>query len=327
MVEYDKNTINELNRWFDQQAKSDFPIDQIKKSLLNNGYDASFVDTFIAEKTGEIPAVPEQQITNDFPETQKSPQTPVSDTPDKNNPWQNNAPTNEPTANLTEEQKSEKFKNYSYFDKVKLIITKPKVFFDEMPTTGGYKGPVLFAATNYFIGSVLSTLFCLLLNPTQITYLSSLTTATGINPYILIVLMIPLLLIIYVVLGIFLGGTILNMFFRLFKGHGTREGTIRVISYISAIMLLTWIPYIGGLIGLYGLYIALKGYSRIHKISEWRVFFALLAPLILISIIIALMGMSFIWMIAGNQNDVQEQIQQDITQLDTKMSAQFSIES
>ena len=53
MVEYDKNTIDMLNNWFDEQLKSNFTIEQIKKSMLDNGYNASFVDEVIAEKTGK----------------------------------------------------------------------------------------------------------------------------------------------------------------------------------------------------------------------------------------------------------------------------------
>ncbi len=294
MVEYDKNTVDELNRWFDQQVQSDFPIDQIKKSLLNNGYDASFVDTFLAEKTGEKPAVSEQQITKDNPETQKIPQTPVSDTPDKNNPWQNNSPTNKPTANLTEEQKQERFKNYSYFDKVKLIITKPKVFFDEMPTTGGYKGPVLFMSINYFLFSILQLIVSYIAAPK----LFSLMSAES-----LIVIPMFLLGIVFII-GVaitimFLMGGYYHFFFKMFKGQGKYEGTMRALMYPSALLPFSAIPFVNIITGIYSLYISLLGISKIHKISTSRALGALIVSVIVTIIFLVIIAVILYFIFAS----------------------------
>ncbi|MCK5474093.1 MAG: YIP1 family protein [Candidatus Aenigmarchaeota archaeon] len=288
MVEYDKNTIDMLNNWFDEQLKSNFTIEQIKKSMLDNGYNASFVDEVIAEKTGksnEKPDTSELKATKDTAETQTNSQTHVLDMLDKTNPWQNDAPAKEPNANLTEEQKQEKFKNYSYFDKMKLIITKPKVFFDEMPTTGGYKGPVLFMSINYFLFSIIQLVVSYVTAPD----LFSLMGAASLLSIPIFLLGIVFLIGFFISITFLIGGYY-HFFFKMFKGQGKYEGTIRALVYPTALLPFSAIPFVNIITGIYSLYISLLGISKIHKISITRALGALIVSAIVLIILLVILA-------------------------------------
>ena len=42
------------------------------------------------------------------------------------------------------------------------------------------------------------------------------------------------------------------------------EATLRVYCYASAVALLSWIPFVGGLATLYGLYLLVVGLQEVH---------------------------------------------------------------
>jgi hypothetical protein len=58
----------------------------------------------------------------------------------------------------------------------------------------------------------------------------------------------------------------------LFVGEGNSgyEATFRVVSYASVTSLVNWIPVIGGLLGLYGLYLTIVGIREIHATTTGR---------------------------------------------------------
>lgn len=150
----------------------------------------------------------------------------------------------------------------------KEVILRPKEFFDVMPTDGGYKNPLFFALVCWVIGGILSA-------------------AVRVTPASIILFPIAAfigLLIVSVVL--YLSATLIV------KGAGSFEGTFRVGSYASALSVLTWIPIIGPLIGIYGIYLLVVGMERVHKLTTREAVIAVILPIIILVLLFGLMALA-----------------------------------
>ena len=82
-------------------------------------------------------------------------------------------------------------------------------------------------------------------------------------------------------IGLFILAAIVHLFVMLFVGEGNSgfEATFRVVSYVSVTNLVNWIPIIGGLVGLYGLYLAVVGIREMHSTTTGRAALVVLLPL------------------------------------------------
>lgn len=104
------------------------------------------------------------------------------------------------------------------------------------------------------------------------------------------------------IVSFFVGSLILNLLYTSFGGTGNYEGTLRFISYASAINLLGWIPLLGLIAGIYALYISIIGGSIVHNVSKGRaaIIALLLYPVtVFILIIIIAIIVGFIAVLFG----------------------------
>jgi len=67
------------------------------------------------------------------------------------------------------------------------------------------------------------------------------------------------------------------------------EATFRVVSYVSVTNLVNWIPIIGGLLALYGLYLAIVGIREMHATTTGRAALVVLLPIGLILLLVLLL--------------------------------------
>ena len=148
----------------------------------------------------------------------------------------------------------------------KRVITTPGDFFKEMPTSGGYEVPLKFAVVNYVIAGI------------------GLTLVSLGSAFFMIVAM-P----IFGIIGLFISGAILYICFKIVGGSGSYEGTVRIVSYASAVNAVSWIPIIGQIIGLYAIYLGIVGGTFVHNITTMRSAIAIFIPIIVIGIIVALL--------------------------------------
>lgn len=150
----------------------------------------------------------------------------------------------------------------SYVDIWKKIIVNPRSFFSDMPTLAGYTNPIIFLIINSAIGGLLGGLVTAGIAAGLVAIPAVIITAT---------------------IGSFIGAAILHLFAYLFadKATGGFEATWRVIAYTSALLVVTWIPFLGALIGLYGIYIEVMGIEQVHKTTTTKALAAVLAPIII----------------------------------------------
>ena len=148
----------------------------------------------------------------------------------------------------------------------KKVITTPSDFFKEMPTSGGYGEPLKFAVVNYIIVGIGLTLISL-------------------GSMFFMIVVMPIVGIIW----LFISGAILYICFKIVGGSGSYEGTVRMLSYVSAVNAVAWIPILGWIVALYAIYLKIVGGTCIHDITTLRSVIAVFIPLIVVAIIVALL--------------------------------------
>lgn len=159
----------------------------------------------------------------------------------------------------------------SFFRVSKDVLLYPKTFFLFMPKEVGFSGPVIYLAICFAIWGILRSL--------------------SLGDWSLLPFALYTFFLSFISAGVlYLAAT------KLFGGKGTYEGTFRVVAYSSAVNLLSWIPYIGFIASLYGLWIKVLGVESVHGLSKIE---ACLTVLIGLGVFVLLSapigGFVFIW--------------------------------
>jgi hypothetical protein len=176
-----------------------------------------------------------------------------------------------------------------YIGTWKEVMFRPSDFYRRMPKDGGYGEPLTFAAINFIISALLTGLLTLLF--AREMYMGSMyggmygsNQEFGLGSLIVTVIMTP----IGGIIGIFIGAAILYIVFKILGGDGTYEGTVRFVSYATAVLVLSWIPIIGWVMGIYGIYLQIVGGMHVHNVSMIKSAIAVLLPAILLFILVVI---------------------------------------
>ncbi|MCG7849624.1 MAG: YIP1 family protein [ANME-2 cluster archaeon] len=160
-----------------------------------------------------------------------------------------------------------------YVETLKKVLTNPEGFYSEMPKSGGFQEPLTFAAINFAILGLLSGIIAVILSGASAT--SIVISLIGV--------------VIIGIIGLFIGGIILYIFFKIFGGSGDYEGTVRILSYSSAAQVFAWIPVVGWIVSLYGIWLNIVGGKHVHNLTTVKSAIAVLLPLIILAVIITLL--------------------------------------
>ncbi len=94
------------------------------------------------------------------------------------------------------------------------------------------------------------------------------------------------------VIGVFVVAGIAHLLVRLVVG-ATNSGfgaTFRVASYTEVTALVSWIPIIGWLLSLYGIYLSVVGIREMHATTTGKAVLVVLIPVIVV-VVLALLGL------------------------------------
>lgn len=169
--------------------------------------------------------------------------------------------------------------SFDYLGTWKEVMKSPSHFYREMPKTGGYTDPIIFAAVNVAIYS----LFYLLFNP-------GVYNVSGFSS--LMVFAVALMAPVAGVIALFFDATLFHIIQKTLGGKGTYEGTVRFVLYASAASSLLWIPFAGGIFGVYQLYLYVVGGRFVHDISMERSALALFLSILLVIVFVMLVSLS-----------------------------------
>ena len=175
---------------------------------------------------------------------------------------------------------------YGFFpgiwETIKRAMLRPAAFFQAMPVGSGQIKPLIF----YLLVAEFQIVLQMLWDMTGVT--SSMTgegEAMGISAVMLLV-GYPIILTMLLYVMAVLVHACLNM-----VGGATRgfEGTFRALTYGSAPMVLTLIPFVGPLVGaIWSLVVTFLGYKYIHRTTTAKVILAMLLPLIPFILLLAI---------------------------------------
>ncbi|MCK4929244.1 MAG: YIP1 family protein, partial [Methanosarcinales archaeon] len=207
----------------------------------------------------------------------------------------------------------------NYLPTARSVITHPRQFFRDMPTSGPLKEPLVFAVLTIFIVSLLYIPIDLIswapLLPLGSDMVLSLIIMGALFLYTLFIMLI----------SIPINSILYHILLKIFGAKGSLEATLRVFCYYlaislvvlpvaAAIVIIFYLAEVTGAHGIlfqilavvlllamtipvfYSFYVLFVGFSEVHQISMKRVILALLILPIVLFLILAIIvvGLVFI---------------------------------
>ena len=139
--------------------------------------------------------------------------------------------------------------------------------------------PLIFAIICYEVAAILGGLLSLVG--------VSMGETQGFVSFLIGIILAP----IFAAIGLFIGAGILHLLVMLIVGSGNSgfEGTFRVSAYSSVTSLVSWIPFIGWIARLYGIYLAIMGMREVHNTTTGRAALVVLIPAVVVFLLALLL--------------------------------------
>jgi hypothetical protein len=176
----------------------------------------------------------------------------------------------------------------SFADTVRRVVLQPVRFFAELPRSGSLLNPLIFALICTEISAILGGILRLAgVGEGFVTgYGFQVPENQDFGEFIGSVIFAP----IGGVIGVFVVAGIAQLLVRLVVG-ATNSGfgaTFRVASYTGVTSLVSWIPIIGWLLSLYGIYLAVVGIREMHGTTTGKAVLVVLIPVIVVVVLVLL---------------------------------------
>jgi len=175
----------------------------------------------------------------------------------------------------------------SFVDVVRRVVLGPVGFFAGLPRSGTLLNPLVFALVCILISAILSGLLVLMgvqqnpgFNPNPQNAIPSTFAPTSALASILFA---P----IGGAIGLFVAAAIQQLLVRLVVGENNSgfASTFRVASYSQVTALVNWIPIVGPLLALYGLYLSIVGIREMHATTTGKAALVVLIPFLVVLIV------------------------------------------
>ncbi|MGF1472290.1 MAG: YIP1 family protein [Rubrobacteraceae bacterium] len=174
----------------------------------------------------------------------------------------------------------------SFVDVVRRVVVQPADFFSNIPRRGNYLSPLVFGLICITISTILGGLLRLAWDNQTGGGVRFQAENYGFGDFVLSVIFAP----IGGVASLFVLAAIAHLLVMAFVGTSNSgfESTFRVAAYVSVTNLVNWIPFIGGLVALYGLYLAVVGIREIHVTTTGKAALVVLVPVAVILFLVLL---------------------------------------
>ena len=181
----------------------------------------------------------------------------------------------------------------SFVDVARRVVLQPVRFFAGLPRDRNFVSPLLFALICIEISAILGWLLVI----------SGVGSSPGFNPNpqnaglpSVVAPGSPLASIILApiggAVGILLVAIIQQILVRLIVGRTNSgfEATFRVASYTQVTSLVNWIPFIGPLLALYGIYLSVVGIRETHETTTGKAVLVVLIPFVVALLLAVLLA-------------------------------------
>lgn len=165
----------------------------------------------------------------------------------------------------------------SFVNTVRRVVLETADFFRGIVRQGDFLNPLIFALICYEVSAILGGLLGL----------AGLGGEQGVGAFLGSILLAP----IFAAIGLLIGAGILHLLVMLIVGSNNAgfEGTFRVGAYSSVTLLVSWIPFIGWIASLYGIYLAIVGIREVHNTTTGKAALAVLIPAIVVFVLVLLL--------------------------------------
>ena len=167
----------------------------------------------------------------------------------------------------------------TFISTVQGVVLQPASFFGGILRRGDFVNPLIFALICYEVSAILGGLIGLAFGN------------RGFGGFISGIIFGA----IAAAIGLFIGAGILHLLVMLIVGsrNGGYEATFRVFAYSSVTSLVSWIPFIGWIASLYGIYLGIVGIREVHTTTTGKAALVVLIPVAVI-IVLALILVTLI---------------------------------
>ena len=177
----------------------------------------------------------------------------------------------------------------SFADVVRRVL-QPVGFFAGLPRRGSLLNPLVFALICTEIAAILGGILSLAgVGGAFVTgYGFQVPENQSFGEFIGSVVFAP----IGSAIGVFVVAGIAHLLVRLVVGANNAGfgATFRVAAYTSVTSLVSWIPFVGGLLALYGIYLGVVGIREMHDTTTRKALVVVVLPVIVI-VVLALLGL------------------------------------
>jgi hypothetical protein len=190
----------------------------------------------------------------------------------------------------------------SFVEVVRRVVLQPVRFFAEVPRSGSLLNPLVFALVCVVVSALLSAVLVLAgvqpnpgFNPNPQNAIPSVFAP---GSALLGVLFAP----IGGAIGLFVAAAIQQLLVRLVVGENNYgfASTFRVASYTQVTSLVNWIPIIGPLVALYGLYLSIVGIREMHATTTGKAALVVLIPFVVV-LVVAVIVLAWVGFTVSNQ--------------------------
>ena len=171
---------------------------------------------------------------------------------------------------------------------VQAVVLRPVEFFRGILRQGDLINPLIFAIICYEVAAILGGIIALAFgNQCFGGFIGSIILAP-----------------IFAAIGLFIGAGILHLLVMLIVGSRNSgfEATFRVGAYAAVTSLVSWIPFIGGILSLYGIYLAIVGIREMHNTTTGKAALVVLIPAAVVLLLFLLLAAVIGALIFGAMN-------------------------
>ncbi|WP_166396114.1 YIP1 family protein [Rubrobacter marinus] len=172
----------------------------------------------------------------------------------------------------------------SFVDVTRRVVTRPTEFFGRLPRRGDYLSPLVFALICALVSAVLGGLLRFAWADASLGGVRFEAAEASFLGFLASVLFVP----IGSTVGLFVLAAVVHLLVVLFAGpqNSGFEATFRVVCYAAVTNLVNWIPLVGGILALYGLYLGVVGVREMHGTTTGRAALVVLLPVAAIALLV-----------------------------------------
>ncbi len=166
----------------------------------------------------------------------------------------------------------------SFISTVQRVVLQPVDFYRGIRRRGDFLNPLIFAIICYEVSAILGGLIALAFGN------------RGFGGLIGNIILAP----IGAAIGLFIGAGILHLLVMVIVGsrNSGYEATFRVGAYTAVTSLVSWIPFIGWIASLYGIYLAIVGIREVHTTTTGKAALVVLIPVAVLLVIFLVLAIA-----------------------------------